>query len=260
MKSWNLDGNFLSSFGPCKLSLAGLHALGLARKYCSSVNTQKKCFTFKGVELRSLQILLKQLSAFACPTINYCGIICSANTYPVTYLFLGSTNPCRIAKSNIEHGTRKQRLDLYVNSERIQINLTPWRLSRSQRYLTTDGQSWCQVPHLGPKTRFLLLLDSCRFVVKRPLWWEDGSIVYNWCWPSPAQSFSSPSPARLQEYQESSWGVKAGSCLRLTTSSPYVTLFSWICGSLDVSQPYGPPLPVTGIALRFMLLGEWLRV
>jgi hypothetical protein len=45
-------------------------------------------------------------------------------------------------------------------------------------------------PHLGPKTRFLLLWDSCGFVdVGRPLWREDGSAVYNCCWLSPAQSF-----------------------------------------------------------------------
>jgi hypothetical protein len=29
--------------------------------------------------------------------------------------------------------------------------------------------------------------------VGRSLWLEDGSAVYNWCWPSPAQSFSGPS-------------------------------------------------------------------
>jgi hypothetical protein len=30
-----------------------------------------------------------------------------------------------------------------------------------------------------------------------PLWREDRSVVYNCCWPSPAQSFSGPSPAEL---------------------------------------------------------------
>jgi hypothetical protein len=39
---------------------------------------------------------------------------------------------------------------------------------KSQSYVTTDGQSaslsWCLAPHLGPKTRFLLLSDSCGFV------------------------------------------------------------------------------------------------
>jgi hypothetical protein len=45
---------------------------------------------------------------------------------------------------------------------------------------------------------FLLLSNSCGFVdVRRPLWWEDGSVVYNCCWSSPAQSFSGPSPAGL---------------------------------------------------------------
>jgi hypothetical protein len=45
----------------------------------------------------------------------------------------------------------------------------------SQNYVTTDGQSasqsWCQAPICGgPKTRFLLLSDSCGFVdVRRPI-------------------------------------------------------------------------------------------
>jgi hypothetical protein len=32
---------------------------------------------------------------------------------------------------------------------------------------------------------------------QRPLWRQDGSVVYAWCWASPAQSFSDPSHAGL---------------------------------------------------------------
>jgi hypothetical protein len=45
--------------------------------------------------------------------------------------------------------------------------------------------------HLGLTTRFLLLSDSWRFVdVRHPLWQEDGSLIYNCCWSSPAVIFT----------------------------------------------------------------------
>jgi hypothetical protein len=49
-------------------------------------------------------------------------------------------------------------------------------------------------------------------------------------------------------------GSKCGWCVGLTTLPSSMSRLSRQCGILNISQPYRPPRPVTGIALLYVII------
>jgi hypothetical protein len=133
-----------------------------------------------------------KLQYYPCWTFGFC-YRCSSGLETVWY-----------STSRLPRGI-KYWIQLHIAQLKLKIKLKLYydRRSASQSVLE-------QSTHLGLTTRSWLLSDSCGFVgLGRPLWRENGSAICNCYWPSPAQSFSGPSPIGL---------VAIFYCLRFETS------------------------------------------
>jgi hypothetical protein len=86
------------------------------------------------------------------------------------------------------------------------------------------------------------MLQARRSRVRVPIRWNFSSF-------QPHYGPGVDSASNRNEYQEPSWGGKGQPARKADNLTAICEQLSRYCGTLNVSQPYGPPWPGTGIAL-----------
>jgi hypothetical protein len=95
-------------------------------------------------------------------------------------------------------------------------------------------------PPSGVQDQIFVTVRQLRYLnVGYPVWREDGSVVYNCCWSSPAQSFSGTSPAEfmtifnyLRFETPPTWTARSPYLYPPGTGWPSYTLSHWVHFSL----------------------------
>jgi hypothetical protein len=147
-----------------------------------------------GLVIRFIELLQTVTTSKACA-------LTVLHTSQITIGYTGSsqsviifTSCCLVVAFNSRHSPRPQLPAANSNSSQWlnrSSSLTNRLINcnKSKSKLCYDGRSvgksvLVSSTHLGPKTTFLLVSDSFRFVhVGCRFWWQEGSVIYNCCCP-----------------------------------------------------------------------------
>jgi hypothetical protein len=155
--------------------------------------------------------------------------------------------------STLATNSRPFHTNLLVFSSPPDYQLTT-NQSQSQSYFTTGGLlpihlSWRQAPWYPlPEFLFSKWTLAVTVIMQQPPWWRDGSVVYNCCWFSIAQSFSGPSPAGLMTIfyclSRDSPNLERQVPIFISPRNRVVRLYVQALGSLFVSDYLPQTVPV----------------
>jgi hypothetical protein len=87
-------------------------------------------------------------------------------------------------------GTNPTYVNIDLCKNELMQRVVEWTTCVSQNHITTGSHSaslsWCQTPPSGTRDQFFpsfFCINNCRFLdVGRPLWREDGSVIYSYSW------------------------------------------------------------------------------